>query len=115
MHYQGRNDDGSWHEPIAELSGTGNEGIMMDLSDGDTVTICTSDFGGESIPEADEVMPHHLLADHYLSAGALVAGALLTTLSLCVRSLCVRSLCVRCLCVRCLCCGSLLRGSLRAL
>ena len=25
MHYHGQNADGSWHEPVAELSGTGTE------------------------------------------------------------------------------------------
>ena len=48
-HYQGQTDDGSWHEPIAELSGTGTEGTLFDPSDDDAHTLY-GDFGDEPIP-----------------------------------------------------------------
>ena len=75
MHYHGQTDDGSWHEPVAELSGTGNEGTLIDPTDDDARTISSSDFGDEPIPEADEAKPRHLLADHNPSACALSACA----------------------------------------
>jgi len=75
MHYHGQTDDGSWHEPVAELSGTGNEGTLIDPTDDDARTISSSDFGDEPIPEADEAKPRHLLADHYPSACAPSACA----------------------------------------
>ena len=74
-HYQGQNANGSWHEPVAELSGTGNEGTLIDPTDDDARTISSSDFGDEPIPEADEAKPRHLLADHYPSACAPSACA----------------------------------------
>ena len=49
MHYHGQNDDGSWHEPIAELSGTGTEGTLFDPTDDDAHTLY-GDFGDEPIP-----------------------------------------------------------------
>ena len=48
-HYQGQTDDGSWHEPIAELSGTGTEGTLFDPTDDDAHTLY-GDFGDEPIP-----------------------------------------------------------------
>ena len=73
MHYHGQNDDGSWHEPIAELSGTGTEGTLFDPSDDDDATFYNA--ADDPIPEADEAKPRHLLADHNPSACALSACA----------------------------------------
>jgi hypothetical protein len=64
MHYHhGVNDDGSWHEPIAELSGTGNEGTLFDPSDDDAAELYNAD--AEPIPEADEAKPRR--APHQLA------------------------------------------------
>ena len=70
MHYHGQNDDGSWHDPIAELSGTGTEGTLIYPSDDDDATFYNA--ADDPIPEADEAKPRHLLADHYLSVGVLL-------------------------------------------
>ena len=49
MHYQGKDENGLYHEPIAELSGTGNEGTLIYPSDDDAHTLY-GDFGDEPIP-----------------------------------------------------------------
>jgi len=68
MHYHGVNADGSWHEPIAELSGTGNEGTLFDPSDDDAATL----YGGEPIPSADEAKPRR--EPHQIAAEKALEG-----------------------------------------
>ena len=70
MHYHGVNDDGSWHEPIAELSGTGNEGTLFDPSDDDAAELYNAD--AEPIPEADEAKPRR--APHQIAAEKALKG-----------------------------------------
>ena len=67
MHYHhGVNDDGSWHEPIAELSGT--EGTLFDPSDDDAAEL----YNAEPIPEADEAKPRR--APHQIAAEKALKG-----------------------------------------
>lgn len=68
MHYHGVNADGSWHEPVAELSGTGNEGTLFDPSDDDAATL----YGGEPIPSADEAKPRR--EPHQIAAEKALEG-----------------------------------------
>ena len=68
MHYQGKHDDGSYHEPIAELSGTGTEGTLFDPSDDDDVTL----YNAEPIPEAGETKPRR--APHQIASEKALKG-----------------------------------------
>ena len=67
-HYHGVGADGSWHEPIAELSGTGTEGTLFDPSDDDDVTL----YNAEPIPEAGETKPPR--APHQIAAAKALKG-----------------------------------------
>ena len=67
-HYHGVGADGSWHEPIAELSSTGTEGTLFDPSDDDDVTL----YNAEPIPEAGETKPPR--APHQIAAANALKG-----------------------------------------